>query len=85
MPMHVSVMPTGRFVMPRRVFVMPASRCVMRWKEIVMPRFDMITHAVADSAKLATLRDDLPPRLLSGRVRVGSRDQPDFQVRVETP
>jgi len=33
--------------------------------------FDMITQSVAESAKLATLRDYLLPRLLSGRVRVG--------------
>ena len=32
--------------------------------------FDLITHLVAESAKLAALRDYLLPRLLSGKVRV---------------
>ena len=48
---------------------MPASCYVMRWKGIVMPMFEMTAHAVADSAKLAPLRDGVVPRLLSGRVR----------------
>ncbi len=32
---------------------------------------DLISHTSAESAKLATLRDYLLPRLLSGRVRAG--------------
>jgi len=35
-----------------------------------MLMFEMMAHAVAESAKLAALRDCLLPRLLSGRVRV---------------
>jgi len=74
----------GSFVMPTRDslcrrqscyadgrFVMPASCYAIRRKEIVMPMFDRITHAVADSAKLATLGDDVMPRMLSGRVGLG--------------
>jgi type I restriction enzyme S subunit len=38
--------------------------------EVVEPQFLYIRASKAESAKLATLRDYLLPRLLSGRVRV---------------
>ena len=37
---------------------------------IVRPMIELIASSAAESAKLATLRDYLLPRLLSGRVRV---------------
>jgi len=39
-------------------------------REIAKLMYETIAHAVADSAKLATLLDDVVPRLLGGRVRV---------------
>ena len=37
--------------------------------------FDLLQQLADESAELATLRDYLLPRLLSGRVRVGETDK----------
>jgi len=52
--------------------VVPPPEIVSAFEDVTKPMFDMITQSVAESAKLATLRDYLLPRLLSGRVRVTS-------------
>jgi type I restriction enzyme, S subunit len=41
---------------------------------VVRPMVELMAASAAESAKLATLRDYLLPRLLSGRVRVGGGD-----------
>jgi type I restriction enzyme S subunit len=53
--------------------VIPRPAIVSAFEDVAAPMFDMITHLVAESAGLATLRDYLLPRLLSGRVRVGDQ------------
>jgi type I restriction enzyme S subunit len=52
--------------------VVPAPEVVSAFEDVAKPMFDMITHSVVESAKLASIRDYLLPRLLSGTVRVST-------------
>jgi len=51
--------------------LVPDAATATGFTSTVRPLFDMIRSLSRESAKLATLRDYLLPRLLSGRVRVG--------------
>jgi type I restriction enzyme S subunit len=48
----------------------PTSRVALTFQNQVGPMLDMIAASIHESRRLATLRDYLLPRLLSGRVRV---------------
>ena len=50
--------------------IVPAPHIIQVFEDAAKPIFDMITHLVRESAKLASLRDYVLPRLLSGRARV---------------
>ncbi|WP_013630699.1 restriction endonuclease subunit S [Rubinisphaera brasiliensis] len=50
--------------------IVPTSEMTQAFDDDVKPLFDLITNLVADSMKLATMRDYLLPRLLSGHVRI---------------
>lgn len=46
------------------------TKLVSAFHQIMRPMFELITHSVHESRKLAELRDYLLPKLLSGKVRV---------------
>jgi type I restriction enzyme S subunit len=51
--------------------IAPNSDALTAFENFAQPLYDHCMHLAAETAKLATLRDYLLPRLLSGRVRVG--------------
>lgn len=51
----------------------PTTEIARSFGDVVQPFFQYIRASKTESSKLAALRDYLLPRLLSGRVRVGSR------------
>lgn len=53
---------------------LPPSQVVLAFQEQVGSMLDLITASIHESRRLATLRDYLLPRLLSGRVRVTGVD-----------
>ena len=53
----------------------PVAAVYQSFGKVVGPLFDYIRSSKAESAKLATLRDYLLPRLLSGRVRVSDAEK----------
>jgi type I restriction enzyme S subunit len=52
----------------------PDSETLRKFDEMVKPLFVAMENAVLDSAKLATLRDTLLPRLMSGKLSVADVD-----------
>jgi type I restriction enzyme S subunit len=54
--------------------VMPSDAVLRDFENSVLPLYELCMHLEDESSKLATLRDYLLPRLLSGRVRVRSND-----------
>jgi len=54
----------------------PDAVTAVSFGEVVVPLFECIRAGKAESSKLATLRDYLLPRLLSGAVRVKSEAAP---------
>jgi type I restriction enzyme S subunit len=54
--------------------IIPFSSITSNFKKTLEPLFDHITSNIAESRTLATIRDALLPKLMSGEVRVGVND-----------
>ena len=53
-------------------FPMPSAEDMKKFDEVTKPMFDNIIDNLTMNKKLATLRDTLLPRLMSGEIDVGN-------------
>jgi type I restriction enzyme S subunit len=64
--------------------VMPPTALAVAFNEVVQPMFSQITANVLQAENLATLRDTLLPRLISGQLRLPEGEEMAAQLKTAT-
>jgi type I restriction enzyme S subunit len=70
----VNMLPADAFEIPQ--IIVPAEAVVDRFNDLISPWFDRRGEAINQASTLASLRDSLLPKLMSGEIRLGeAREQ----------